>query len=222
MEEHLSRHPDAGGPDHGRPAATGRVAAWPTEAARHGRTQHARTVGGTGWGGVGHPLVPAPEPAGHRGIDPGRGGVVAHATSGGPAPTGVRRAYPPGSIRDQAVAGSSDRPGEVRHDGTAALNLTQVGATGASIPLPHLPSSFAPRVRIGPVGTGKRCADADPRSGRGTADAVRGRDRQLQHRNAEAEAVRYVNVVNGVRLVAYVLSGAGDQKELLSWPPASR
>lgn len=145
-------------------------------------------------------------------------GWFAHAMFGGLGADPASAAHILPVYADEAVAAHRTVLVEVLHDGTAALNLVQAGASGASIPLPHLPASFAP-------------AGSHPvRSERGNAVQmlIHGPDEELLTLFAvetdsfnieppQAEAVRDVNVAYWQSgWVAYVLSGTGDQKELLS------
>ncbi len=144
-------------------------------------------------------------------------GWFAHAMFGGLGADPASAAHILPVYADEAVAASSDRPGgSAASIGTAAVPAA--ANAGASIPLPHLPATFAP------------VASHLVPSERGNAVQmlIHGPDEELltlfavetDSFNIEpphAEAVRDVNVAYWQSgWVAYVLSGTGDQKELLS------
>jgi anti-sigma factor RsiW len=145
-------------------------------------------------------------------------GWLAHAMFGGLGADPASAAHILPVYADEAVAAHRTVLVEVLHDGTAALNLTQAGAAGGSIPLPHLPASFAP--------AGSHPVPSE--RGNAVQMLIHGPDEELLTLFAvetdsfnieppQAEAVRDVNVAYWQSgWVAYVLSGTGDQKELLS------
>ena len=140
-------------------------------------------------------------------------GWFAHAMFGGLGADPASAAHILPVYADDAVAAHRTVLGEARHD-----NAAPVANAGGTIPLPHLPATFAP-VASHLVPTER---------GSAVQMLIHGPDEELLTLFAvetdsfnieppQAEAVRDVNVAYWQSgWVAYVLSGTGDQKELLS------
>jgi anti-sigma factor RsiW len=140
-------------------------------------------------------------------------GWFAHAMFGGLGADPASAAHILPVYADDAVAAHRTVLGEARHDAAAP-----VANAGATIPLPHLPATFAP--------VGSHLVPTE--RGSAVQMLIHGPDEELltlfavetDSFNIEpphAEAVRDVNVAYWQSgWVAYVLSGTGDQKELLS------
>jgi len=140
-------------------------------------------------------------------------GWFAHAMFGGLGADPASAAHILPVYADDAVAAHRTVLGEARHDIAAP-----VADAGRTIPLPHLPAAFAP--------VGSHLVPTE--RGSAVQMLIHGPDEELltlfavetDSFNIEpphAEAVRDVNVAYWQSgWVAYVLSGTGDQKELLS------
>jgi anti-sigma factor RsiW len=140
-------------------------------------------------------------------------GWFAHAMFGGLGADPASAAHILPVYADDAVAAHRTVLGEGRHDAAAP-----VANAGGTIPLPHLPAAFAP--------VGSHLVPTE--RGSAVQMLIHGPDEELltlfavetDSFNIEpphAEAVRDVNVAYWQSgWVAYVLSGTGDQKELLS------
>jgi anti-sigma factor RsiW len=140
-------------------------------------------------------------------------GWFAHAMFGGLGADPASAAHILPVYADDAVAAHRTVLGEARHDAAAP-----VANAGGTIPLPHLPAAFAP--------VGSHLVPTE--RGSAVQMLIHGPDEELltlfavetDSFNIEpphAEAVRDVNVAYWQSgWVAYVLSGTGDQKELLS------
>jgi anti-sigma factor RsiW len=140
-------------------------------------------------------------------------GWFAHAMFGGLGADPASAAHILPVYADDAVAAHRTVLGEARHD-----NAAPVANAGGTIPLPHLPATFAP--------VGSHLVPTE--RGSAVQMLIHGPDEELltlfavetDSFNIEpphAEAVRDVNVAYWQSgWVAYVLSGTGDQKELLS------
>jgi anti-sigma factor RsiW len=140
-------------------------------------------------------------------------GWFAHAMFGGLGADPASAAHILPVYADDAVAAHRTVLGEARHDAAAP-----VANAGGTIPLPHLPAAFAP--------VGSHLVPTE--RGSAVQMLIHGPDEELltlfavetDSFNIEpphAEAVRDVNVAYWQSgWVAYVLSGTGNQKELLS------
>jgi len=139
-------------------------------------------------------------------------GWFAHAMFGGLGADPASAAHILPVYADEAVAAHRTVLGEAQHDTVSATNA------GGTIPLPHLPATFFP--------VGSRLVPSE--RGSAVQMLIHGPDEELLTLFAvetdsfsieppHAEAVRDVNVAYWQSgWVAYVLSGTGDQKELLS------
>jgi anti-sigma factor RsiW len=139
-------------------------------------------------------------------------GWFAHAMFGGIGADPASAAHILPVYADDAVAAHRTVLGEAQHDTVSTANA------GGTIPLPHLPATFSP--------VGSHLVPSE--RGSAVQMLIHGPDEELLTLYAvetdsfsieppHAEAVRDVNVAYWQSgWVAYVLSGTGDQKELLS------
>lgn len=143
-------------------------------------------------------------------------GWFAHAMFGGIGADPASAAHILPFYADEAVAAHRTFLGEARHEG--GEGAVPVANAGGTIPLPNLPATFAP--------VASHLVPTD--QGSAVQMLIHGPDEELltlfavgtDSFNIEpprAETVRDVNVAYWQSgWVAYVLSGTGDQKELLS------